>query len=331
MSTSTRPDVEPLSGPTFGAAVTGIDLNDLSDRSWTAIVSAFDEHGLLFFPGQHLDAWSQATFAKRFGTLQGGRPTGDDRAHSITNRREDKSVLTEQDPTWLTLSYPTRYWHADGTFGPIPPKVCMLGATSVASEGGQTAFADMTAAYDALDQETRDRIADLSAYHSNLAGTMRVLSKPNREVLHSLVGHTPEDGRYGLNMSVTCPLRPLIKVHPVTGRRSLLLGRHAFGIPGMSLEASNELLRELEDFAGRPPRVYVHAWRIGDLVVWDNRRLLHRACLYDEQGETRELLNCRVAGDEQTDAGLDTEDAGRSADVQRAELNRLMRRDVFLA
>ena len=311
--------VEPLPGTTLGAAVTGIDLTNLSSAGWANIESAFNEHGLLIFPDQHLAADTQATFAKRFGPIQGGKPSGDDRAHSISNRRPDKTVLSEQDPTWLTLSYPTRYWHADGTFGLIPPKVCMLGAASVASQGGQTAFADMTAAYDALDQATMDKIADLSAYHSNLAGTMRVLSKQNREYLHSLVGDTPQDGYYGLRMSVECPLRPMVKVHPVTGRSSLFLGRHTFGIPGMSLEESDKLLRDLEDFACRPPRIYEHDWQVGDLIVWDNRRMLHRACLYDEQEETRELLNNRVAGDPETDAGLDTVEAQQSAEVQRAE------------
>ena len=321
-------NVAALPGTTFGAVVTGIDLTNLSNLEWADIESAFNEHGLLIFRDQHLAADTQATFAKRFGSIQGGKPSGDDRAHSISNRRPDKTVLTDQDPTWLTLSYPTRYWHADGTFGLIPPKVCMLGAASVASQGGQTAFADMAAGYDALDQPTKDKIENLSAYHSNLAGTMRVLSKRNRKYLHSLVGDTPQEGKYGLGMSVECPLRPMVKVHPVTGRSSLFLGRHTFGIPGMSLKESDKLLRELEDFACRPPRIYEHDWQVGDLIVWDNRRMLHRACLYDEQEETRELLNNRVAGDTETDAGLETTEAQRSAEVQRTELARLLSKEA---
>ena len=324
MATTGQLNVEPLPDATFGAVITEVDLTNLSSATWADIESAFNEHGLLIFPEQHLAADTQATFAKRFGSLQGGKPAGDDRARSISNLRKDKTVLTERDPTWLTLSYPTRYWHTDGTFGLVPPKVCMLGAASVASQGGQTAFADMSAAYDALDPETKDRIADLNAYHSNLVGTTRVLSKPNREYLHTLVGDSPQDGYYGLKMSVECPLRPLVKAHPVTGRPSLFLGRHTFGIPGMSLEESDGFLRELETSACQPPRVYEHTWQVGDLIVWDNRRLLHRACIYDEQEETRELLNCRIAGDADTDAGLDTAEARRSDEVQRAELDRLL-------
>ena len=181
----------------------------------------------------------------------------------------------------------------------------------------------MSAAYDALDQETKDKIDNLSAYHSNLVGTTRVHSKENEAYLHSLVGDTPEDGYYGLRMSAQCPLRPLVKIHPATGRPSIFLGRHSFGIPGMSLEESDLFLRDLETFACRPPRVYKHTWQVGELIVFDNRRLLHRACPYDEKSEIRELLNCRVAGDEETDAGLDTQEAYKSAEVQAAELARL--------
>ena len=181
----------------------------------------------------------------------------------------------------------------------------------------------MSAAYDALDQETKDRIANLNAYHSNLVGTTRVLPKQHEAYLHALVGDTAEDGYYGLGMRTECPLRPLVKIHPVTGRPSLFLGRHSFGIPGMSLEESDRCLRELETFACQPPGVYDHEWEVGDLIVWDNRRLLHRAYPYDERSETRELFNCRIAGDEETDAGLDTEEAQRSAEIQRAELARL--------
>lgn len=318
MTTEQQMKVAPLPDITFGAIITGIDLKNLGSITWEHIESIFNEYGLLIFPKQHLDAKDQAIFAKRFGSLQ-----GNDLAHTISNRQKDGTVLTEQDATWLTLSYPTRYWHADGTFGPIPPKVCLLGATSVASQAGQTAFADMSAAYDALDQETKDKIDNLSAYHSNLVGTTRVHSKENEAYLHSLVGDTPEDGYYGLRMSAQCPLRPLVKIHPATGRPSIFLGRHSFGIPGMSLEESDLFLRDLETFACRPPRVYKHTWQVGELIVFDNRRLLHRACPYDEKSEIRELLNCRVAGDEETDAGLDTQEAYKSAEVQAAELARL--------
>ena len=318
--------VKPLPATTFGALITGIDLANLSSRSWVDIEAAFIEHGMLIFPAQHLAADAQAVFAKRFGALEGGGSKGTDSARSISNRHPDKRVLTEHDPTWLTLSYPTRHWHMDGTFNLVPPKICMLSAVSTSSHGGQTGFADMCAAYDALDQPTKAKIASLNAYHSNLIGTTRVLPHQNQADLTKLVGDTPQDGHYGLGYRADAPLRPLVKYHPVTSRPTLFVGRHVFSIPGMSPQASESFLNELARSACCPPRVYEHEWQVGDLIVFDNRRLLHRAGAYDEQGETRELLTCRIAGDAATDAGLTTEEAQQSVEVQSAELVRLRRR-----
>ncbi|MEM7534311.1 MAG: TauD/TfdA family dioxygenase [Chloroflexota bacterium] len=323
MTTTRQLTVTPLSDITFGAIVTNVDLTNLNDTTWTAIETAFNEYGLLIFLEQHLNADTLPVFAKRFGSLSGGGAVGSERASSISNRQADSTRITEQDPLWLTRNYPTQYWHTDGTFSPVAPKICMLSAASVTSDGGQTAFADMSAAYDALDPSTQDKIANLSAYHSNLIGTTRVLPQGNQAYFRSLVGDEPVDGYYGLCYRAECPLRPLVRVHPETGRSSLLVGRHTFGIPGMALAEAEQFLHELETFACQPPRIYEHEWQIGDLIVFDNRRLLHRACPYDELDEMRELLNCRIAGDVETDSGLDTVEAQRSVEVQREELTRL--------
>lgn len=319
-------EVEPLPETTFGGVIAGTDLTDLSARMWVEIEAAANEYGMLIFPTQHLDPYALALFAKRFGPLEGAGQKGADRARRVSNRRADSSVLTPQDPTWLTLSYPTRHWHMDGTFNPVPPKICMLSAVLVPSRGGQTCFADMCAAYDALDQSTKEKIAGLNAYHSNLIGTTRVLPQTNQADLTALVGNAPRDGYYGLDYCADAPLRPLVRYHPVTNRPTLFVGRHVFRIPGMSPEASERFLNELVQTACRSPRVYEHEWQVGDIIVFDNRRVLHRALAYDDQDETRELLNCRIAGDAETDAGLVTVEAQRSVEVQSAELARLRRR-----
>ncbi len=330
MPTTPQLIVETIPGVTFGAVITGIDLTDITGAMFADIKSALNEHGALVFPAQYLTASAQATFAKRFGSLEGGRSKGEDTARSISNRGPDRSTLTQQDPTWLTLSYPTRHWHVDGSFNPIPPKICILSAVSIPSRGGQTGFADMAAAYDALDQSIKDKIADMNSFHSNLVGTTRVLPEANQEHFRSLVGDSPKDGFYGLGYSTEIPLRPLVNFHPETNRPSLFVGRHAFGISGMPPEESESFLSELETTACRSPRVYEHSWQVGDLVVFDNRRLLHRACPYDDQGDSRELLNSRIAGDAQTDSGLGTEEAQQCVEVQRAEILRLRRRKASL-
>jgi alpha-ketoglutarate-dependent taurine dioxygenase len=142
----------------------------------------------------------------------------------------------------------------------------------------------MRAAYDALDSDTKDRIADLSAYHSLFYSQARI-------------GHHVGVGAgYGF-ASEESPLRPLVKIHPDTGRPSLFIGRHAHGIPGMEPEESEELLEELLSFACRSPRTYEHQWHPGDVVAWDNRCLMHRARPYDHHSEARVMRHVRIAGD----------------------------------
>jgi alpha-ketoglutarate-dependent taurine dioxygenase len=144
----------------------------------------------------------------------------------------------------------------------------------------------MRAAYDALDESMRSRIAELSAYHSLYYS-------------QSKVGHAPSANSeyigYGFHDQET-PLRPLVKHHPETGRSSLLIGRHAYGIPGMDPEESERFLQDLVDFACQPPRIYQHSWSPGDAVVWDNRCLLHRGRPWD-MSEPRVMYHSRIAGD----------------------------------
>mgnify|MGYP000253539545 CR=1 FL=1 len=160
----------------------------------------------------------------------------------------------------------------------------------VPAEGGETEWADMRAAYDALDESTQQRISNLAAYHSLFYSQAKV-------------GHKPEKGAsYGLS-DQDIPLRPLVKIHPVTGRPALFAGRHAYGIPGLSKDESESLLESLMTFACQPPRVFAHKWRSGDVVMWDNRCVLHRARPYD-YAQPRVMRHVRVAGDPSSEAGI---------------------------
>jgi alpha-ketoglutarate-dependent taurine dioxygenase len=148
----------------------------------------------------------------------------------------------------------------------------------------------MRAAYDALDDETRALVDSLSANHSIVWSQRRIGAEP----LGGFYGYSEDD-----------QLRPLVKVHPATGRRSLFIGRHAHAIPGMSEEESIELLDRLLAFACQPPRVYEHQWEVGDLVVWDNRCVLHRAHAWPLD-QRRLMRHTRVSGDPVTEAALAT-------------------------
>ena len=169
----------------------------------------------------------------------------------------------------------------------------------------------MRAAYDALDPTLRDRVQRLCAYHSLTHSQSRVGQDADamaRGLAQIRADSQGEAGPSGAEAEIVNhaaptsepPLRPLVKVHPVTGRPALFVGRHAYGIPGLSPDASRQLLEELIDFACRPPRVLEHRWQVGDTVIWDNRCVLHRARPWD-LSEPRTMFHVRVAGDPATE------------------------------
>jgi alpha-ketoglutarate-dependent taurine dioxygenase len=278
--------VEPT-GCTLGAVVTGVRLAALDGAEWDAIESAFHEHAVLIFPGQHLSADEQVAFARRFGEIE--HLYGETGIVPISNQRLDGSLLGEQEPA-MQIMKGNEGWHTDSSYMPLAAKASVLSARVVPSAGGETEWADMRAAWDALDPATRARIEGLSARHSLRHSQARI-------------GHTdPGSLLYGFHDGEP-PLRPLCKVHPVTGRRSLFIGRHAYGIPGLEPEESERLLDELLELACRPPRTYRHAWRPGDVVIWDNRCVLHRARPYDH-AEPRVMQHTRIAGDPASEMAL---------------------------
>jgi alpha-ketoglutarate-dependent taurine dioxygenase len=267
-------------GATLGAIVTGVDLANLNDAEWAAIERAFLAHAVLIFPDQHLSDAAQIDFGRRFGTIE--QLVADREIVPISNQRAD-GTLMQDDEFGMQLMRGNEGWHTDSSYMPLAAKASVLSAHVVPSTGGQTEWADMRAAYDALDEGTKVRIATLSAYHSLYYSQGRI-------------GHKAAVGSsYGFHTDDP-PLRPLVKVHPATGRKSLFIGRHAYGIPGLAPEESERLLADLATFACQEPRTYSHAWRPGDVVVWDNRCVLHRARPFDHR-EPRVMKHTRVAGD----------------------------------
>ncbi len=280
-------EIEPVPA-TLGATVTGVEIGRLSDPEWHAIEAAFHEYAVLVFPAQHPSRADQVAFGKRFGGLDPlVAATG---RVAISNRRADGSLRDAADPLKQIL-LGNEGWHTDSSYMPISAKASLLSAELVTEEGGETQWADMRAAYDALDDATRDRITELAAYHSLKYSQLR-----------AGFSETAGDYSYGLDVDDP-PLRPLVKRHPVTGRAALFIGRHAFGIPGLASDDSEKLLDELLAFACQPPRLWRHTWSAGDLAIWDNRCVLHRARPYDP-GVPRILHHTRIAGDAETESAI---------------------------
>lgn len=280
-------DIEPLDA-TFGALVTGLKLAELDDATWGALHAVWLEHALLVFPDQHLSREEQIAFARRFGPLEFEMT-------ALSNVKADGTLRTEaENDDMMKVLKGNMGWHADSTYMPVQAKGAVFSAEVVPDEGGRTGWADMRAAYDALDAATRDKVERLSAYHSLYYS-------------QSKLGHQPKqaDGEYsgyGFHDGPV-PLRPLVKTHPETGRKSLLIGRHAHNIPGLDKAESERFLEALVAFACQPPRVYHHQWEAGDAVIWDNRCLLHQATPWD-MTQPRVMWHSRIAGNPVSEAAL---------------------------
>ena len=276
-----------------GAVVTSVDLEHLDDATWPEIHAAFLRHGVLVFPGQALTEAGQGAFARRFGEIEKLHPKQPGATIMISNKKPDGSVARPDESQYQILKG-NEGWHTDSTYMPLASKAAMLYALTLPPTGGETEFADMRAAWDALDPEMQKKLEGLSAYHSLYYSQARLG-----------YAHTT-DNLYGFH-DKGAPFRPLVKTHPETGRKSIYTGRHAHDIPGMSAAESERFLDELLELACRPPRTYLHRWTVGDLVVWDNRCMMHRARPYDPH-YPRVLRGTRISGDPATELAPTFED-----------------------
>ena len=284
------PTIDPKDA-SLGATITDIDLANLDDATWKVVEDAFLEYGVLIFPGQHLSDDEQIAFASRFGDLEHVLA-------SIANQKPDGSIMRDDEHRYWILRGNER-WHIDSSFMPLAAKASCLTAMVVPDAGGETEWADMRAGYQALDEVTKTRVESLSALHSNYYS-------------HERLGQHAETGDgYGFHVH-GAPMRSLVKVHPVTGRKSLYVGRHAYGIPGMTEAQSAAFLTELVEFAARPPRTTGHRWRAGDIAIWDNRCVLHRVQPYD-YSQARVMRHTRVAGDRASELAETVPDARANA------------------
>ena len=251
------------SAATLGAVVTDVCLRDLTGVQWRAIEAAFNRHAVLVFPAANLSESEHIAFSRRFGPLE--------RTLSQRTPRPEISLLSNVDgadkvadpstPLGLFLEG-NRYWHTDSSFKKVAAKASVLRAVVVPDAGGDTEWADMRSAWDALDLPMQRRLAGLRATHSyawsqGKVGGVKLLSRSELDALPP-VEH------------------PLVRGHPQTGRKSLYLGRHIQSIQGMGDTEAQTLLKELTDLACRPPRIFRHRWSAGDIALWDNRCVLHR-------------------------------------------------------
>jgi alpha-ketoglutarate-dependent taurine dioxygenase len=280
-------EITPLRDTSFGAVVSDVKLCEIGDRDFQLLHQAWLKHALLIFPAQFLKRVEQVDFARRFGPLEL-------EIVAISNVKKDGSLRREADnDDMMKVLKGNMGWHCDSTYMPVQAKGAVFSAEVVPSVGGQTGFADMRAAYDALDGSLRERVEAMSAQHSLYYSQAKAGQTRSND--GEYFGYGYHDG--------PVPRRPLVKTHPETGRKSLLIGRHAHNVPGMSPQESEAFLAELVTFACQAPRIYHHEWAPGDAVLWDNRCLLHRATPWD-MTEPRIMWHSRIAGDPKSESAL---------------------------
>ncbi|MGE0732113.1 MAG: TauD/TfdA dioxygenase family protein [Acidimicrobiia bacterium] len=274
-------DVQPL-GADFGAVVTVGSLAALADEAFLDIVELAHRYAVLVFPGQHLDDDEHLAFARRFGPLERALNSRSDTRFSRLSSVRSNGAMVQPGSSVARMLESNMAWHTDSSFKPIPASFSLLRCKEAAATGGETEFADLRTAWDALDPERRARVDGKRAVHSY---------RWSQEQADAADWLSDEDWAALPPVS-----QPLVRTHPATGRRNLYLGRHALRIEGEDAEESGRFLAELCEWACRPPRVFAHRWSAGDLVLWDNRCVAHRGRPFP-YSERRVMVRATVAGD----------------------------------
>ena len=280
--------IEPLH-PLFAAEVADVDLRrPLSAALTSEIAAALDVHAVLVFRDQPLTSAQQIVFSEGFGVLEetvGAALRGrmrsrldEPRIAEVSNLGPDGAIRPPED-RWRLMQKANGLWHTDSSFKPKWGKISFLAAHECPGAGGQTEFVDLRAAHDALDEATRIEIAGLKAVHSMARS-------------RGLVGYDELAAEAVTRFPPV--VQPLARRHPGSGRMSLYLASHASHVLGLSPERGRDLLDRLTAVATTPRLVFQHSWRVGDLVMWDNRCTMHRGLPYDDLRERRDMRRTTV-------------------------------------
>jgi alpha-ketoglutarate-dependent 2,4-dichlorophenoxyacetate dioxygenase len=279
--------------PGFVGEVSGLDITQpLTGAQVAALEAAMDQYGVLVFHDQKFTDEQQKAFSRNFGPLEvtaGGNVTRPEQRRlemdmaDVSNLGADHKPLARDDRRRL-FNLGNQLWHSDSSFRAVPAKYSLLSGRIVVDRGGNTEFADMRGAYDALDDATKVEIEDLVCEHSLLysRGTLGFTELSDEE------------------KKMFTPVRQrLARTHPVTGRKSIYLSSHIGTIIGWPMPEARAFIRDLTEHATQPRFCYAHKWRQYDLVIWDNRVTMHRVRRFNET-LVRDMRRTTVAGENVT-------------------------------
>ena len=279
--------IEPLT-PVFGATVSGLDTSQpLSPEVQAEISAAFEEYSVLVLHDQRLTDEQQIAFSEYLGPLEETLPGlvgSGSKLVRVSNMMADGS-LKEPGGRLALFGKANQFWHADSTFRAAPSKGSILSARQIALQGGDTEYASTRAAYDSLSEAMKQRLDGLVAIHSIATSRKKIDPRAVSAEQEAALPPVPQ---------------ALVRRNPVTGRKALVLGSHIGAIAGMADAEAQALIDELTAIATKSEFTYRHVWRNDDLVIWDNRAVLHRGHPYDEARERRLLVRTTLAGDAPT-------------------------------
>lgn len=276
--------------PHIAAEAQGVDIRQpLSDDDVAAIHAGMDKYAVLVFRNQPLTGDQQLAFTRSLGELESSHGTSlrKPEEYRLPTIFADVSNLDKENKPYAIddrrrlFAIGNRLWHSDSSFKVVPAKYSLLHALSIPSKGGNTEFAHMGAAYEALDEDTQAEVQGLICEHSQMYSRLQLGFTDFSE---------EEKERFK-------PVRQtLVRTHPTTGRKSLYLASHAGQIVGWPMQEAMGFLRDLIEHATQPQFVYAHQWQVGDLVMWDNRQTMHRARRFPAH-EPRDMRRTTLAGD----------------------------------
>ncbi len=273
----------------FCAEIGGVNTGEpMDDATFAEIRSAFEEYSVLVFHDQDLDDARQIAFSQRFGRLEiagkANPATGTPFARQSNLDIGTGAVIPPEDRRMI-YQKGNYLWHSDSSFKPVPSLCSLLSARIVPPEGGNTEFACMRAAYEALPDDIKLKLEGLVVEHSLVYSRDTV----------SVGSMTPE-----MRAELPGAWQVMLRVNPVNGRKAIYAGAHASHVIGWAREEGRAFINWLNDFATQPNFCYSHAWREGDLVIWDNRATLHRATAYDTVRYKRLMQRTTIGGDAPT-------------------------------
>ena len=274
----------------IGGRMTGIDARQpLTPDEVAAVEQAMDRHAVLVLPGQDITDAQQLAFTRNFGPLEEGANSGARDAElrlpvvfADVSNLDKQGRIASRDNKKRMAALGNRLWHSDASFRAVPSRYSILSGRVVTTDGGNTEFADMRAAYDALDAATKAEIEDLVCEHSLIYSRGQL----------GFSDFLPDE-----RVAMTPVRQRLVRTHPVTGRKSLFLAAHIGAIVGWPRPEAMAFIRDLMEHATQPKFVYVHRWTQHDLVIWDNRTTMHRVRRFDDLNVVRDMRRTTTRGD----------------------------------